>query len=226
MTFEARDALGITSDEDDPHPGRGSAEAEAALGLVLDAPHALESSAQRLNLSLGAFARSCGISFGTSSRRENLVGVVELVAQGSLALPSLLLVALATGIRRGCPTWTWRRDAGERAEAGRLDLLAQQSPCQLLARLLVGDRVAQQRTEAARHGLGRWLPARRELSESDLRQEVERVVELGERGPIRVRIRSELGLRDTLRSLRGGLGRLGAVASRPVRGEHHGRRLA
>ena len=119
-----------------------------------------------------------------------------------------------------------RRDAGERAEAGRLDLLAQQSPCQLLARLLVGDRVAQQRADAARHGLGRWLLAGRELSESDLRQEVERVVELGERGPIRVRIRSELRLRDTLRSLRGGLGRLGAVASRTVRGEHHGRRLA
>ena len=70
------------------------------------------------------------------------------------------------------------------------------------------------------------FPPDRELSESDLRQEVERVVELGERGPIRVRIRSELGLRDTLRSLRGRLGRLGAVASRPVRGEHHGRRLA
>ena len=150
----------------------------------------------------------------------------ELLAELSLALAALLFAALCCLARAGrllAPGGGLRRRAGEGREAGCLDLIGQRSAPQRLARVIVGDRATGEISDATAHRLGRAL-SRPDVRVGDLREQVERALELLERRRV-LRIAVELGLPDALGGVGGVARGVRAIAGSAVDGEDHRGRL-
>ena len=98
-----------------------------------------------------------------------------------------------------------RHRPGEGTEPGRLDFTLEDTAGELLARLVVCDRVPKKLSDAMPYRLARFLSRRSDVCERDIQEQRERLLELDERALVGPQVAVQLRLLDPARGSRGRL---------------------